>query len=67
MQARLRKEVQQASHPDALYQTVDRTGLALRDSVPRVYVIAGAGGGSSGFLVDLGYALRRLLKQLRHS
>ncbi|HEX5269497.1 MAG TPA: protein kinase, partial [Gemmataceae bacterium] len=45
LQARLRKEVQQAAHPDALYQTVDRTGLALRDNVPRVYVIAGAGGG----------------------
>jgi hypothetical protein len=67
LQARLRKEVQQAAHPDALYQTVDRTGLALRDNVPRVYVIAGAGGSGSGFLVDLGYALRRLLKQLRHN
>jgi hypothetical protein len=67
LQARLRKEVQQAAHPDALYQTVDRTGLALRDNVPRVYVIAGAGGGGSGYLVDLGYALRRLLKQLRYN
>ncbi len=67
LHARLRKEVQQAAHPDALYQTVDRTGLALRDGVPRVYVIGGAGGGGSGFLVDLGYAVRRLLKQLRHN
>ncbi len=65
--ARLRKEVQRATHPDSLYQTVDRTGLALRDNVPRLYVIAGAGGGSSGFLVDLGQALRRLLMQLRHN
>ncbi len=67
LNARLRKEVQQATHPDSLYQTVDRTGLALRDNVPRVYVVAGAGGGGSGFLVDLGYAIRRLLKQLRHN
>jgi hypothetical protein len=67
LQARLRKEVQQAAHPDALYQTVDRTGLAMRDNVPRVYVIAGAGGGGSGFLVDLGYAVRRMLQQLRHN
>jgi len=67
LHARLRKELQRATHPDALYQTVDRTGLALRDNVPRVYVIAGAGGGSSGFLVDLGYAVRRLLGQLRHN
>ncbi|HEV3078353.1 MAG TPA: tubulin-like doman-containing protein [Gemmataceae bacterium] len=63
--ARLRREVQQASHPDILYQSVSQTGLALRDSVPRIYVVAAAGGGSSGFLVDLGFALRRLLHQLR--
>ena len=41
-----------------------QTGLALRDNVPRVYVIAAAGGGGSGFLADLGYAVRRLLKQM---
>ncbi|HXG09229.1 MAG TPA: tubulin-like doman-containing protein [Gemmataceae bacterium] len=63
---RLRREVQQATHPDALYQSVSQTGLALRDSTPRIYVIAGAGGGSSGLLVDLGHALRRLLQQMRH-
>ena len=54
--------MQQATHPDALYQTVSQTGLALRDNVPRIYVIAGAGGGSSGYLADLGYAVRRLLQ-----
>lgn len=63
---RLRREVQQASHPDSLYQSVSQTGLALRDAVPRVYVIAAAGGGGSGLLIDLGYALRRLLQQLRY-
>jgi hypothetical protein len=59
--ARLKREVQQAIHPDTVYQSVTQTGLALRDGVPRVYVIAAAGGGNSGLLVDLGYALRRLL------
>jgi hypothetical protein len=67
LQARLRREVQQASHSDTLYHSVNQTGLALRDSVPRVYVIAGAGGGGSGYLVDLGYTLRRLLTQLHHT
>jgi hypothetical protein len=66
LMARLRREVQQASHPDALYHTVSQTGLALRDNVPRVYVVAGASGGASGYLADLGYAVRRLLHQLRH-
>lgn len=64
--ARLRRELQDASHPDSLYQSVSQTGLALRDSVPRVYVIAAAGGGASGQMVDLGFALRRLLTQMRH-
>jgi serine/threonine protein kinase len=65
--ARLRREIQQITHPDSLYQSVSQTGLALRDNVPRIYVIAAAGGGSSGLLVDLGYGLRRLLQQLRHA
>jgi serine/threonine protein kinase len=64
--ARLRREVQEACHPDSIYQSVSQTGLALRDAVPRVYVLAAAGGGSSGVLVDLGYGLRRLLQQLRY-
>jgi serine/threonine protein kinase len=59
--ARIKREVQQAIHPDTLYQSVTQTGLALRDSVPRVYVVVAATGGNSGLLVDLGYALRRLL------
>src|SRR5438876_3803258 len=64
---RLRHEVQRATHPDALFQSVNQTGLALRDNTPRVYVVASAGGGNSGCLVDLGYALRRMLQQLRHT
>jgi hypothetical protein len=62
--ARLRREIQTACHPDSIYKTVSQTGLALRDNVPRVYVIACASGGGSGFVIDLGYALRRLLNQL---
>src|SRR5262249_34932472 len=33
---RLRREVQQSVNPDAIYQSVSQTGLALRDNVPRV-------------------------------
>jgi serine/threonine protein kinase len=64
---KLKREIQHASHPDALYQSVNQTGLALRDNTPRVYVIVSAGGGGSGMLLDLGFALRRLLQQLRHA
>ncbi len=64
LMGRFRREVQQATHPDALYQSVNNTGLALRDGTPRIYVLAAAGGGLSGCLTDLGFALRRLLKQM---
>jgi serine/threonine protein kinase len=64
--ARIRREVQQACHPDSIYQTVAETGLALRDNTPRLYVVGGACGGASGYLPDLGYSLRRMLKQLHH-
>ncbi len=66
LMARLKKEVQSVCHPDAIYQTVSQTGLALRDNIPRVYLIACASGGGSGYVTDLGYAVRRLLKQMRH-
>jgi hypothetical protein len=64
--ARLKREIQEATNPDVLYQSVTQTGLALRDNTPRVYVIAAGAGGNSGMLPDLGYALRRLLHQMRH-
>jgi len=64
--ARLKRDIQEITNPDILYQSVTQTGLALRDNTPRVYVIAAAGGGGSGLLPDLGYGLRRMLAQLRH-
>ncbi len=65
--ARIKKEVQHACHPDTIYHSVSQTGLALRDNVPRVYVLGSACGGGSGFLPDLGYATRRLLQQMRQA
>ena len=63
---RLRKEIQAITNPEVIYQTVSETGLALRDNEPRIYIVAAGGGGSSGMLVDLGYALRRQLAHMRH-
>jgi eukaryotic-like serine/threonine-protein kinase len=64
--ARLKREIAHVTNPDVLYASVSQTGLALRDNTPRIYVLASATGGSSGMLADLGYALRRLLAQMRH-
>lgn len=63
--ARLRREIQEITHPDTIYKSVENTGLALINNTPRIYVIGAAGGGGSGMLPDLGYALRRLLSTLR--
>jgi hypothetical protein len=65
LMTRLRREIQVATHPESLAQAVSQTGLVLRDSVPRAFVFGAAGGGSSGFLTDLGYALQNLLVQMR--
>jgi hypothetical protein len=65
--ARLKREIAHVTNADVLYQSVSQTGLAMRDSTPRVYVVASAGGGSSGMLADLGYAMRRLLTQMRQA
>ncbi len=64
--ARLRRDIQQITHPDALFQSVRDTELALRDQRPRVYVIGAAGGGGSGVMIDLAYNLRRMMHQLQH-
>jgi len=58
---RLRQEIQIATHPEAVSQSADQTGLAVRTKVPSVYVFASASGGTSGMLLDVGHAVRRTL------
>jgi hypothetical protein len=61
---RLRREFQVATHPESMSQSSDQTGLVVRDNVPQVYVFASATGGSGGMLIDLGYAVRRVLARM---
>jgi hypothetical protein len=61
---RFRRELQAATHPESLTQSVSHTGLALRDNHPRIAILASACGGSSGMLVDLAFALNRVCQQL---
>ena len=61
---RLRRELQIAIHPESMAQSSDQTGLIPRDHVPQVYVFASAAGGSGGMLIDLGYAIRRVLSRM---
>lgn len=62
---RFSREIQVATHPESLAQTITQSGLPLRDNCPRVYVIAAAGGGSSGMLADIGFTLRRRLDKMQ--
>lgn len=61
---RLRREMQIATHPESLAQSVSQTGLMLRDNSPQVFILASGCGGSSGLLPDLGYAIVRQQAQL---
>jgi serine/threonine protein kinase len=61
---RLRKEVQEATHPQALTDAADHTGLPVRGKTPSVYLIASATGGTGGMVLDAGHAVRRTLDKL---
>jgi serine/threonine protein kinase len=62
---RVRRELEIASHPESVARSADHSGLPARDTRPRVFVLAAAGGGSSGALPDIGYAITKLLGQLK--
>jgi serine/threonine protein kinase len=63
--ARLRAELEACTAPNALAAADRRTGLGLRTTHPRVYVVTSlVGGTGSGMFIDLAYTLRRTLRQL---
>jgi len=62
---RLSREIQVATHPESLAQTMTQSGMTLRDNCPRIYVLASATGGGSGMLTDIGFTLRRRLTKMQ--
>jgi serine/threonine protein kinase len=64
---RLRSELEAASSSEALKTSVEATGLKLRSSRPRIFIVSGLGGGSgSGMFIDVAYVLRVLLEDAGH-
>ncbi len=61
---RLRRELQIATHPESMADSAGQTGLPPRDNIPQVYIFASAAGGSGGMLLDVGYAVRRVLGRM---
>jgi hypothetical protein len=64
---RLRRDLQVATHPESMAASCGQSGLMPRDNVPQIYIFASAAGGSGGMLMDLGYAVRRVLARLSPS
>jgi hypothetical protein len=63
--ARLRSELQACTNSKALTTADRQTRLGVRSNRPRVYVIAGLGGGTgSGTFIDVAYVTRYLLRGL---
>jgi serine/threonine protein kinase len=64
---RLRQELEACADDKSLTDAGQRTGLGLRSTRPRVYVVTGLTGGTgSGMFLDVAAALRRELRQIGH-
>jgi hypothetical protein len=62
---RLREAIARLASPRSKSTTVAATQLALRDQVPRIFVVASVSGGTgSGMLIDVAYTVRRILGDL---
>ena len=58
------KELEQCADPAVLAEADRRTGLGISTNFPRVYVVAGLGGGTGGgMFLDLAYLVRRRLRE----
>jgi eukaryotic-like serine/threonine-protein kinase len=63
--AKLTEDIESCSHSDAIARSDKQTKLGLRTNRPRVYIVAGLGGGTgSGMFIDAAYAARHRLRQL---
>jgi hypothetical protein len=63
---RLRHELSECTHPGDIDGAGEKTSLPY--TRPRVFVVAGLGGGTgSGMFIDIAYAVRKLLGELGHS
>jgi eukaryotic-like serine/threonine-protein kinase len=64
---RLQTELEACHDSSHVVEEATRSGLGLRTTRPRVYVVCGlAGGSGSGMFLDLAYVLRRMLRQQGH-
>jgi serine/threonine protein kinase len=65
---RLRTEVDACRAPEALASAERISQLSIKQTTPRVYVVAGLMGGTgAGMFIDIAYLVRSILRQLNES
>jgi len=65
---KIQLELDACLDPQAIGETIARTGLDKRTNRPRVYIVAALGGGTgSGMFLDLAYAVRARLKRIGYA
>jgi serine/threonine protein kinase len=65
LMGKIHAELDACLQPDSLHITEQRTGLRRRTNRPRVYVVAGLGGGTGGgMFLDVAYTVRSRLKRM---
>jgi hypothetical protein len=64
----VRAHLEACTEPEALTIAMEQTGLGFRGNWPRVYVVAGLGGGTgSGMFLDIAFVARHVLKALGYA
>jgi serine/threonine protein kinase len=65
LEQKLRGDLEACTNTDALEQADLQTQLGMRSNRPRIFLVAGMGGGTgSGMFLDIAYAVRHRLKQM---
>jgi serine/threonine protein kinase len=65
LEQKLQADLEACTNPAALEMAGMQTQLSMRSNRPRVYLVAGLGGGTGGGMVlDMAYAVRHRLKRL---
>lgn len=68
LEQKLKTDLEALTQPESLDNAEAQTQLTLRTNQPRVYVVAGLGGGTgSGMFIDVAYAARHQLRQLGYT